>query len=140
MPFGIAQEKTSSARTATTDSNGMNVSYGETGTLARLLDVSAMRQSVIAQNIANVNTPGYHRLDVEFESQFQEQLKTGSYQSVSGVQPKLQQLDGLPERADRNNINIDLELGELNRNAMLYRTWLQLLGSRMQTMRAAISG
>src|SRR5437660_8135859 len=32
--------------------------------LARLLDVADLRHRVIAQNVANVNTPGYHRLQV----------------------------------------------------------------------------
>ena len=51
----------------TTDLTGMNVTPAQFDILAQLLDVSELRHRVLSQNIANVNTPGYHRLDVSFE-------------------------------------------------------------------------
>ena len=46
--------------------------------LTRLLDVAAMRQDVIAQNVANVNTPGYGTLGVAFEDALKQALTPGS--------------------------------------------------------------
>ena len=37
--------------------------------LSRVLDTAALRHRVIAQNVANVNTPGYRRLEVTFEDE-----------------------------------------------------------------------
>ncbi|MFK7818277.1 MAG: flagellar basal body rod protein FlgB [Planctomycetaceae bacterium] len=104
------------------------------GNLDQLLDATAMRQRVLAQNIANVNTPGYHRQDVSFE----EHLDASG--GAANVEPQVYEEEGLEERADGNNVDIDHEIGALNRNAMKYQTWVQVLSSRISQMQHAIRG
>ena len=45
----------------------MTVTPSQFGILSKLLDATELRQRVISQNTANVNTPGYLRRDVAFE-------------------------------------------------------------------------
>lgn len=105
--------------------------------LGRLITAAETRHRVISNNIANVNTPNYRRLDVSFEEQLARELAG----DVPGqAQPEVVQTPGLVARADGNNVDIDREMGQLSKNAMLQQTWIQLLASEMEQMRLAISG
>ena len=112
---------------------------GQFDNLERMLQAASMRHRVLGNNSANVNTPGYHRFDVDFEARLAEELK-GSSGSISDLAPRMVEDHASPERADGNNVDIDHEMSELNRNAMLYQTWLQIVASRLGTMQHAIRG
>jgi flagellar basal-body rod protein FlgB len=116
---------------------GVNVSHIEL--LSQLLDVASLRHRVIAQNIANVNTPGYHRLDVAFDDAFAQAMKGGSSKHTP-VTPHVITDQTAPERADGNNVDIDIEMGNLNKNSLLYNTYAQILSNQLATMRSAITG
>ncbi|HWL07358.1 MAG TPA: flagellar basal body protein [Planctomicrobium sp.] len=105
--------------------------------LTKLMDVSELRQRVISQNLANVNTPGYQRLDVVFEEELARQIRSGET-ATPGLQPKVLVEEGLPPRADGNTVDVDREIGQLNKNAMLFQTYSQLLSSQFDLMRRAI--
>jgi flagellar basal-body rod protein FlgB len=105
--------------------------------LTRLMQVSDIRHRVVSQNLANVNTPGYQRLKVEFEEELARELLEGADAELT-QDPVVAADTSLPARADGNNVDIDLEIGELQRNSMLYQTYAQLLASQFATMRMAI--
>jgi flagellar basal-body rod protein FlgB len=108
--------------------------------LSKLLEGASLRHRVIANNVANVNTPGYRRLEVSFEDQLAQQLHSGRAEALAPVEPQVVETAGGPERADGNNIDIDLEMGELNKNTLLYNAYVQILASKMATMKSAITG
>ena len=103
------------------------------------LTAQQRRMTVIANNLANVNTPGYHRHDVEFEEHLTRLLQTGDLTSSLDA-PRVVEVEGLPERADGNNVDVDQEIGQLNKNSLLYQTWTQILASKVSMMRSAIEG
>ena len=105
--------------------------------LGRLIGATEMRQRVISNNIANVNTPNYQRIDVDFERQLADELNGMTSDRAS---PSVVLTKGLTARADGNNVDIDREIGQLNKNAMLQQTYIQLLGSQLERMRLAIEG
>ncbi|MBL8819064.1 MAG: hypothetical protein JNL58_23750 [Planctomyces sp.] len=107
--------------------------------LGRLINASEERQKVISQNVANVNTPHYQRLEYNFEQQLARELSKGT-EDFSGVSAEVRRTPGLPARADGNNVDIDREIGEMNKNAILQQTYLQLLGHEISQMRLAIEG
>jgi flagellar basal-body rod protein FlgB len=108
--------------------------------LAKLLDVAGLRHTVIAQNVANVNTPGYHRRDISFEEAFVRQLGSRRETEALKVTPKTTEPEGGPERVDGNNVDIDAELGDINKNVMLYNAYVQILANKIAVMRSAITG
>jgi flagellar basal-body rod protein FlgB len=108
--------------------------------LSRLLDVASLRHRVIAQNVANVNTPGYHQLDVQFEDAFTQALSAGDSTAALRVRPQVVENSTAPERADGNNVDIDVEIARLNKNTLLYRTFAQIIASHVATQRSAITG
>ncbi len=106
--------------------------------LGQVLDASALRHRVVAQNVANVNTPGYKRMEVAFEGE----LKKALGQPTGGtghVAPKVIETDN-PERVDGNTVDIDREMNDLTKNALLYQAASQIVASRVASYRAAIAG
>jgi flagellar basal-body rod protein FlgB len=109
-----------------------------TDLLARVLDTAATRHKVIAHNVANVNTPGYERLEVTFEDELAKVLAGGG--DPSSVKPAVVVDDSAPARADGNTVDIDVEMGQLTKNALLYQAASTILTSRLGTLRSAITG
>src|SRR5262249_6705595 len=124
--------------TATADTSGMEMHRTEL--LSRLLDVASLRHRVIAQNVANVNTPGYHRLAVDFEEAFARAAADADPTALLRAQPEVVTDDSGPERADGNNVDIDNELSALEKNTLLYRTFAQIIANQVATQRSAIQG
>lgn len=115
----------------------MDVSSYGIGLLSQTLDAAALRHRVIAQNVANVNTPGYRRLEVSFESDLARALASPG--PSAAVRPRVVVADG-PERVDGNTVDIDREMNDLARNALLYQAAAQVVTSRIASLRAAVAG
>lgn len=109
-------------------------------TLKMLMNASMMRQQAISQNIANVNTPGYHRKDVQFEAELAERLVQDPAAEPSPIQPQMIETEGLTERENGNNVDIDQEIGALNKNSTMYQLYAQVLSSKIRMMHAASRG
>lgn len=107
------------------------------GVLTQLMDASALRHRVIAQNVANVNTPGYRRREVTFETDLAKALATPG--PTAHAKPQVVVVDG-PERVDGNTVDIDREMNDLSKNALLYQAAAQIVSSRVASLRAAIAG
>jgi len=118
----------------------MDVQASQLQVLSKLLDVANLRHRVIAQNIANVNTPGFHRLGVSFEEVFTKKLGTATTQELNAIQPKVLETGGGPPRADGNDVDVDAEMGRLTKNALLHNIFTQILAGNVATMRSAITG
>jgi flagellar basal-body rod protein FlgB len=99
------------------DTSGMKLSGSGFELLTQVMNAASLRHRVISQNIANVNTPGYHRLEVSFEDEMAKALAhpTGGVAPI--VKPHVVVADG-PERVDGNTVDIDQEMGDLTRNAL----------------------
>lgn len=117
-----------------TDTTDMTVKPSQFDTLSRLIQATEQRHKVISNNIANVNTPGYIRRDISFEGVLkeQEQGETGELEVVNDT--------STPRRADGNNVDIDMEMGQLNKNHLVHQTLVQVLSGQVRTMRSAITG
>ena len=72
--------------------------------LSSALDGLAMRQRSIADNIANVNTPGYHAKRVAFEGALSASIAGGDGHTDATVERSLE-----PTRLNGNNVNLDTE-------------------------------
>src|SRR5687768_16225939 len=99
---------------------------GQADLLVQLLRASEVRHQVISQNLANVNTAGYKRQAVNFEDQLAERIERGETYSAASVDTEITTDLTLPARADGNNVDIDVEIGELQRNSLLYQTYTQV--------------
>jgi flagellar basal-body rod protein FlgB len=99
-----------------------------------------VRHDVIAQNISNVNTPGYQTLEVNFEAALKESLESGAKAQSVTVTPQIEPGKGGVTRADGNNVDIDMELTRLQKNTLLFKVYTQLLALEVAQFRSAIAG
>ncbi len=110
----------------------------------RLLDVAALRQEAIASNMANVETPGYRRVDVapDFERQLRNELMAGgASRSSEALRPSLaEDASARTLRPDGNNVEIESELVAMNRNAMEYDYLSEIVSQNLKQLKLAISG
>jgi flagellar basal-body rod protein FlgB len=96
-------------------------------------------QSGLSHNLANLNTPGYQRLEVTFEDQFQKALSgSGDVSRAEGIKARVSASDDAPTRSDGNNVDLDREVGELQRTALMFQTYTKLLEARLGMMRRAM--
>jgi flagellar basal-body rod protein FlgB len=126
--------------TCPTDTTLMYGKIDQVDLLSKLLDVTSVRHRVIANNVANINTPGFHRVEVNFEDALAQALTGRSEGKALKIQPQLVQPTGDPERVDGNNVDIDAEMGKLEQNTLLYKVYAQVLAGQIASMRSAISG
>lgn len=99
------------------------------------LKVTSDRQQTIASNIANVDTPGYHTKDVNFQGAMQQVLEEGN---TARLGPALTEVQGLQERPDGNNVNIDREGLLLGETQLQYQMAVQLIKSEFHRLLTAI--
>jgi len=99
------------------------------------LKVTSERQQLIASNIANVDTPGYHTKDINFQSAMQQ--VTDENNDVQLV-PASAEVEGLPERPDGNNVNIDRESLLMGETQLQYQMGVQLIKSEFHRLLSAI--
>jgi len=100
------------------------------------LKVTADRQQVVAANLANLDTPGYHVKDINFQSAMKSALNEatgGPEASASTVE-----VEGLPERPDGNNVNMDRESMLLSQTQLQYQMGVQLVKEEFHRLLTAI--
>jgi len=104
----------------------------------KTLDAAWTRNEAIAQNIANVDTPGYKRITVSFEKQLLQEMERRNFKKsdVDKIGIKVSEDNkSLSTRLDGNNVDIDAEMAELAKNTIKYNTLIQLAGySKIKTV------
>jgi len=108
--------------------------------MSKVLGVTSLRHRVIAHNVANVNTPKFHRLDVVFEDALAGQIARGEAADLEMVRPMVMEDVSGPFRVDENNVDINAEMARLNKNSLLHNAYIQILSAKIGTMRRAIVG
>jgi flagellar basal-body rod protein FlgB len=107
--------------------------------LERALSGSSLRQEAIASNIANVNTPGYRRQDVDFQSALQAAWTQGS-DAVAQTTPAISVDRTSVVRADGSSVDIETEAAAQAKNGLQYEAVSQVLKTRISILRSAIGG
>lgn len=113
--------------------------------LHKALDASWLRNEVISNNIANVDTPGYKRKTVKFEEFLNSEMRTGKITSGktrfrSSDILVTQDYETLSYRSDGNNVDIENEMAELATNSLRYNTLIQKMNGDFQNLRKVIRG
>jgi flagellar basal-body rod protein FlgB len=95
-----------------------------------------LRQTLLTNNVANADTPGYRREDVNFQATLRNAMASGE-ESLSQVQfqPEVQPGAAGP---NGNGVNIDQESAQLSENGLDYQAMTQVLGARNGILRSAM--
>ena len=104
-----------------------------------LLDATVVRHEALASNMANIETPGYKRVDLpqDFGKKFAAAMHGGGTAPV----PVLTADPNAPsQRADGTNVALDKELLSMNRNAAEFDALSEFVSGSIKQLRLAISG
>lgn len=124
--------------------------FGKVNMLEKGLDASWLKNNVIANNIANVDTPGFKSSSVSFESAFKRALNNEGISakktrdkhinfSSQSVEAMVTTNKNTVNRMDGNNVNIDYENAELAKNTIYYNTLAEQLQSEFRKLSIAIN-
>lgn len=131
--------------------NSSNFNY-----LPRAMTAANIRQEVIANNIANVNTPNFKKSNVEFEELLAREIygeepnknlemarthdKHLPYKPLSfHAEPTINQETSTIMRVDDNNVDIDIEMASLAKNQLYYNALVTEFGGHVSKLKAAIT-
>jgi flagellar basal-body rod protein FlgB len=124
--------------------------------LEKTLKTFSLRQNAIASNIANINTPGYKRLEVKFEEELSDALNehkleatvtnerhiTAHTKDIRKVEPEV--IETPSKKGDNtsgaNNVDIEQEMVLLAQNQIQYRMSSRLIGRVFKGLQNAIRG
>ncbi len=105
------------------------------------LSGAGLRQQLLANNLANVNTSGFKRSDVDFQSTLASALVSDRPDRAVGSLAFKSQVDNVTSmRADGNNVSADQELSEMTANAVQYEALAAVQKARFGWLRTAMGG
>ena len=96
---------------------------------------SWQRQTALTNNVANADTPGYRREEVNFESSLQNAMGGGGSLENLQFQTEVQPTDSGP---NGTGISADEESAKVAENGLDYDALTQVLSTRDAIMRAAM--
>ena len=89
----------------------------------------SVRQKLVASNIANADTPGYHTRDINFQQEFQ---------NAMGAGPEVIEAQGLYMKNDGNNVSLDREARLLAENDLRFTLASNLARAELKSVRMAL--
>lgn len=118
------------------------------------LDATSLRQDIISNNIANVNTKDYKAKQVVFETELKKVMNSpagvmkatdsrhfGVSDNLESIQPKIiEDSENQKMNVDGNSIDIDLEMANMAANQIQYNTLIQTTESRLNNYHYVIRG
>jgi len=121
--------------------------------IQRLMDAAVAQQGAVAQNLANQNTPGYRRVEVNFdevlrgitgsnkvvmEQTSQNHRSTLGSREATQISPR-QSSDPIP-RGKINNVDMDAEMANLAKTQLYYDVLAKVMHQRFSHLKESITG
>jgi len=123
----------------------MNPVSANLSTLEQFLKLTTAREQAISSNMANVDTPGYRTRDVNFQVEMQRAmdgnlptLQTASFGADQSY--ATHEVNGLMERPDGNNVNLDREGLLMSETQLQYQLGVQLVKHQFHSLLSVING
>ena len=101
--------------------------------------VENLRQKAIANNVANLETPGYRRVDVKFEELLAKALDSSGTVDLVEVQPQIHQPEETPTKSNGNDVSLEGEVGQMVKNALRHKAYVRLLAKKYSQIELAIA-
>jgi len=98
-----------------------------------------IRQKAIANNVANLETPGYRRIDVKFEELLAKSLGSSGSVDLSELEPQIYRPKQTPVKSNGNDVSLENEVGAMIKNSLRYQTYIRLLNKRYRQIELAMN-
>jgi flagellar basal-body rod protein FlgB len=114
--------------------------------LEKSLDAAWLRNEVISGNVANADTPGYKRKEVQFEQFLNSEMKNSQIEkgqtrlSGGGGVKVVEDHSSYSYRLDGNNVDMEREMAQMAMNTLRYNTLIQRMNGQFSKLRNVIRG
>ncbi len=123
--------------------------------IEKSLSTLAQRQKVLSNNVANVDTPGFKRSDIDFQAVLRKAITDEPSSGLPLCLTDSHHMKPAPDfsftvpvykdastsyRRDGNNVDIDKEVVELNKNALMYESAIRAADAQFSLLKLAIEG
>ena len=105
--------------------------------LERAISGASMRQNALASNLANANTPGYQRVDVDFHGALSAAMGDREAVERTSFAPVRDASAGVV-RADGSTVDVDAESARLAANALEHSAAVTVAGTRIHILQVAM--
>jgi len=105
--------------------------------IGRYLDLTTSQIKLTAANMANIDTPGYRAVGMDFEAEIEQAMASVDY-NLPPRPPRLRDVDGLISRPDGNNVSMDREGLTLAEAQLKFKIGVALLRGENQAVMDAI--
>ncbi len=99
----------------------------------------SLRQKALANNVANLQTPGYRRIDVKFEELLAKALDSPGSVDFSEVEAQIYQPNQTPVKSNGNDVDLETEVGEMVKNTLRHKAYIRLLYKKYKQMELAMN-
>lgn len=99
----------------------------------------SLRQKTIANNIANLETPGYRRIGVKFEELLARALDSSGAADLSEMEALIYQPKQTPVKSNGNDVNLEVEVGEMVKNTLRHKVYIRVLSKKYRQMELAMN-
>lgn len=113
--------------------------------LSSFLNVQSRRSELSAGNVANADTPGYQAKELDFSDYLRDAARLAFFpqeanrtQSITAAEPRVIEQQTSIAGIDGNNVDVQREMTTMAEAGMKYMAGVQLLQSRLRTLRTAI--
>ncbi|MFT4691205.1 MAG: flagellar basal-body rod protein FlgB [Limisphaerales bacterium] len=109
----------------------------------KMMDVTHVRQLALTANLANVETPGYKRIDLNpnFHAQLKRAIGDRDLAQIQSFQPKLQvDQTALARNRDGNTVQLETELVNMTQNSLEHSLEARLVTGTIKYLKTAITG
>ena len=98
---------------------------------AKMLDFYALRQRLLAHNVANAQVKGFHRLDAGFGRELLDAIKAGDVKA-------LEKAEFTVKEAKQPGVQAEHEVAEMTKNSLLFESFSQIAAFRLRMLRTAL--
>lgn len=122
--------------------------YNYVNVLDKAADASWTRNTVLSNNLANVDTPYFKRKDVAFQGYLQAELAGADTATLNDRVDKVElnslnatsytDMANLSYRLDGNNVDVDTENAELASNQIMYQALINSISNEFDMIKQAM--
>jgi flagellar basal-body rod protein FlgB len=103
------------------------------------IKAEGLRQKAIANNVANIGTPGYRRFDVKFEEMLSKALDSPGEIDFREIEAQLYQPKRSAVKSNGNDVTLETEVGAMIQNTLRHSAFIRLLNKKYRQIELAMS-
>ena len=107
--------------------------------IAAGVKAESLRQKAIASNVANLQSPGYRRVDVKFKELLAKALDSSGTVDLSQIKAQIYQPKQTSVNSNGNDVSLEVEVGEMVKNTLRHKAYIRLLQKKYRQLELAIN-